>query len=154
MSPYRVVALCLVAACGGDASVAVDPVKELELSFAEPGATPDGILFTLVVRNPTGSTVEVPLHGTENSALDLEIRSEDGALVWRRHTGYVAAPAVTRLLAAGESFELEAGWDLRTSEGTPVQPGTYRVKAFLTADATSRREASPARSITVPPRSG
>jgi hypothetical protein len=134
--------------------MATDPLREVEVSFAEPIAAEDSVVFSVAVFNRTGSTIEVPLYGPGDWALDVEIRTGDDELVWRRLTGYSAFPGVTRLLASGKGFELKAAWDLRKRNGTPVPPGTYSVRAFLTAGDGNRREASPARSITVPASSG
>jgi uncharacterized protein (DUF58 family) len=68
-------------------------------------------------------------------AFDVTVTTPDGAIVWRRLEGAVVQSILAvRTLAPAESLTLEAVWDGRGRDGTPVPPGRYLVAGKLLTD--------------------
>lgn len=93
-----------------------------------PGA---GVPIELRLTNISSRPITLTLLGRE-TAFDVEIRDEAGALVWRRLEGRpVPTTPQRRELAPGETLTLRDTWTQRTNEGTPAAEGAYLVMASV-----------------------
>ena len=83
--------------------------------------------ITTRVLNGGGRPLELHLQGRE-IVFDVVVRDETGAVVWRRLEGaFTQGILQLKMLAPGESFDLEATW-------TPAAPGTYTVEGIIPTD--------------------
>ena len=102
----------------------------LSVSLDAPESIASGarVTFRLLVRNTSGRAVDLYLRGRKPT-LDVVVEREDGRVVWRALEGGVI-PAVLQVesLAPGQTLEVSAVWDLRS---TRVEQGTYVVRGSL-----------------------
>lgn len=94
--------------------------------------------------------------------LDFEVLDGAGDVIWKYLAVYLQ-PLGTFTLAPGEStaaselhWTSQGQWDLRESEGFPVEPGTYQVRGVLTfllqdpaEDGSEQRLETPLHALTV-----
>jgi hypothetical protein len=106
-----------------------DRPDSLRLQLFAPAAARQGepVSITIRVANGGGRPLELHLQGRE-IAFDVVVKDEAGSVVWRRLEGaFVQGILQLKMLAPGESFDLEATW-------TPTAPGIYAVEGVLPTD--------------------
>lgn len=110
-----------------------------ELIAPPEGRRGEPVVITLRLTNVSDHAVEAHFLGRE-IAFDVVVRGEDGSLVWQRLAGR-SLPSILqmRVLAPGEVLEWKDVWHQRTTEGTPVEAGTYILQGVLPGDAAPRR---------------
>ena len=92
---------------------------------------PDSLTFrhTLQNRGPKDQTLTF---GSSQS-FDIEVRGLGGELLWQWSYGKAFLDIELDLeLAAGESYAGETDWDLKGNDATPLPPGTYRCRFYVT----------------------
>lgn len=118
-----------------DETPATSDSLRLRLETPERVTAGEAVPMTLRAENVTDGPVELHLRGRE-IVFDLVVTRSDGTVAWRRLEGEVV-PAILRLetLPAGEALVLEATWDQRANDGSPVAPGVYTVRGELLTEA-------------------
>jgi hypothetical protein len=122
-------------------STAAQESLALELVVPPRVRAGDPVSLTLRARNPTSRPMDLYLRG-RTPTVDVVITGAAGDTLWRRLEGEVI-PAILHLraLAPGEGFDVSVTWNQRTGAGTPVSPGTYRVRGALLLETTQRETA-------------
>jgi len=140
----------LVSSSGCDNS-AVDPFDSITVMMDAPStaAVGESITVTFAVVNLTDRTVQLELGGPAESAFDVMVSSEDGALMWRRHVGPVARPAGRLVLEPYASRMFATTWDLRDASDRPVPPGTYQITGILEGVNQVTKTAEPTVRLTI-----
>ena len=114
-----------------------EPIADtLRLELEVAGEVPLGSPVPVVIRarNLTDGALTLYLVGDE-IVYDLLVWHMDGTLIYRRLEGQ-AVPMVLRIetIAPREALTLMGSWDQRTSAGTSVGPGSYRIQGELPTD--------------------
>ena len=97
--------------------------------------------ITLRVTNVGDQPVDLYLRG-RTIAFDIIVRRDRGEVVWRR-LDHEIIEAILRIetLAPNQVLELRADWNLRTTAGDPVTPGTYVAQGVLFTNGAELRTA-------------
>lgn len=122
------VAVLLAAGCGHD-PLGPGALVVVEIDVVPTGPVADSVTVSMVVESRSGAPIRIPYC----FGLDLEVRDEDGALVWQRIQGYllsICAPGYEEL-HRGETRRWSATWPLVDAAGQRVPPGTYRLTPVL-----------------------
>ena len=111
------------------------------IQLSVPGEVANGsrVPVSLTVRNTTGKTVDLYLHGREPT-LDVIVRGTDGRIVWQRLADQTLR-AILKIhpLPAGDSLVLRTDW-------IPTVAGEFTVTAVVLSES-PRLESRPARVI-------
>jgi hypothetical protein len=105
--------------------------KGLHLTVSTIRTGPDSLTFhhKLENRGPEDRTLKF----FSSQDFDVEVRSQGGELLWQwSHDKYFMPVVLSVQLVAGESQTGEVVWDLKGNDGTPLPPGVYKCKFYLT----------------------
>lgn len=127
MTPLVLLAIAVTVGRQPD-SMRVEIVAPPRVAVGEP------VAIAIRIANTTDRPIELHLQG-RTVVFDLVVSRGD-SVVWRRLEGEMS-PAILQLrsLAPGEVLELKDTWDQRSSGGSPVGAGTYRVAGVMPTDA-------------------
>jgi hypothetical protein len=91
-----------------------------------------GVLtFLIELKNEGTSTVKLDFSSSQT--FDIEVSNIFSRPIWRWSYDKAFAMVVWTLeLKPGEVFSQQADWDLKATDGSPLRPGTYRVKVWIT----------------------
>jgi hypothetical protein len=135
------------------APLAALPAQALRLEIDVPPRVTAGDTVQITVRaiNDAGGPLELYLLGRP-VAFDVAVaRADDRTVVWRRLEGQTIPMVLqARVLAPGDSLELEHAWDQRGNGGEIVGAGTYTVTATIHTD--SKPLTSPSAPLRIMPR--
>ena len=120
------------------APLAAMSAQSLRLEIEVPPRVTAGDTVPITVRaiNDAGAPLELYLLG-RSVTFDVTVaRADDRTVVWRRLEGQTI-PAILqiRVLAPGDSLQLEHAWDQRGNGGGVVGAGTYTVTATIHTDS-------------------
>ena len=122
--------LAILAACGPPRdSVTADRPDSLRLHLLAPATARPGepVPITIRVVNGGDRPLELHLQGRD-IVFDVVVKSEAGAVVWRRLEGaFVQGILRLETVAPGASFDLHATW-------IPAAAGTYTIEGVLPTD--------------------
>jgi hypothetical protein len=134
------------------APLAAMPAQSLRLEIdVPPRVTVDeSVPITLRATNAGAGPLELYLMG-RSVTFDITVADSDGRVVWRRLEGEIV-PAIlqVRVLAPGDSLQLDHAWDQRTNGGQPIEPGAYTVTGAIITDGQPLR--TPAAPLRIMPR--
>jgi hypothetical protein len=105
--------------------------KGLHLSVATERTGPGNLTFQYKLENrgPEDRTLEF----LTSQEFEIEIRSLGGELLWRWSNDKYFLQVVTGIqLISGDSRSGGTEWDLKGNDGTPLPPGVYKCKFYLT----------------------
>ena len=112
------------------------PAQSLRLEIEVPPRViaGDSVPITLRAINEGAGLLELYLTG-RSVTFDVTVADSTGRVVWRRLEGETV-PAIlqVRILASGDSLQLEHAWDQRSNGGQAVEPGTYTVTGAIITD--------------------
>jgi hypothetical protein len=113
------------------------PAQSLRVEIDVPPrvAAGDSVPITLRATNAGTGLLELYLMG-RSVTFDITITDSGGRVVWRRLEGETV-PAIlqVRVMAPGDSLQLDHVWNQQTNRGQSVEPGTYTVTAAIITDA-------------------
>ncbi len=116
--------------------LAAMPAQSLRLEIDLPPRVTTGepVPITLRATNAGAGPLELYLMG-RSVTFDITVADSAGTVVWRRLEGETV-PAIlqVRILAPGDSLQLDHAWNQHTNRGRPVEPGTYTVTAAILTD--------------------
>lgn len=93
----------------------------------------EAIKFTMTLKNTTRQTQSYQYNGGQS--FDVDVLTTDGRLLWRWSQGQFFTMMIRgRMLPAGESEVFKETWNAKKADGKTLAPGTYRVRARLTAN--------------------
>ncbi|MGB9907206.1 MAG: BsuPI-related putative proteinase inhibitor [Candidatus Saccharicenans sp.] len=109
------------------------PNQDLKF-LADYQKNPDGtITFILTIRNEGSKTLD--LVSATSQIYDIEVYQEPGILVWNWAYGRAFLTIITTVtLQPGEQKIYRENWEVRSNQGDPLPPGTYKVRARLVTD--------------------
>ncbi|MDQ3995888.1 MAG: BsuPI-related putative proteinase inhibitor [Gemmatimonadota bacterium] len=118
------------------APLAAMPAQSLRLEIDVPPRVTAGepVPITLRATNHGDALLELYLMG-RSVTFDVSVADSGGKVVWRRLEGEVV-PAIlqVRILAPGDSLELEHVWNQQSKDGQAVDPGSYTVTGTILTD--------------------
>lgn len=137
--------IALLVGCGGDSLAERERVAlstddrtgiavEVDLILPDQVAPGDSVPIAVRLRNPDARPVTLGLTGRP-VAWDVVVTREDGAEVWRRLHGTMAALVLQLLrIEPGDSIEFADHWGQVDNAGRRVPPGRYSVQGRIPAE--------------------
>lgn len=105
----------------------------LKMTVSTTGQGTGGLTFLIELKNEGTSTARLGFSSSQT--FDIEVSNIFSRPIWRWSYDKAFAMVVWTLeLKPGEVFSQQADWDLKANDGSPVRPGTYRAKAWITND--------------------
>lgn len=90
-------------------------------------------ILTFLIELKNEGTSSVRLGFPSSQTFDIGVSNIFSRPVWRWSYDKAFAMVVWTLeLKPGEGFSQQADWDLKTNDGLPVRPGTYRARVWIT----------------------
>ncbi|WP_331048286.1 hypothetical protein [Gemmatimonas sp.] len=132
----RIVALSALFAgvlLGCDRSTEPAKRSPLRLSLDAPATVVQGDMMrlTITITNSSSATHTAVFPGSvETLYVNAVALSTAGDTAWAS-PGWVTLPAASMTFAPGGNHSVPMQWALIDRQGTPVAPGTYRLKAWL-----------------------
>lgn len=103
----------------------------LKMTVSTTGQGTGGLTFLIELKNEGTSTAS--LEFSTGQAFDIAVSNSGGDVVWTWSYDKAFTQAFWELdLKPGESYSMQAAWDLKANDGSQVQPGRYGVKAWMT----------------------
>jgi len=105
--------------------------NDLKMTVSTTGQGTGGLTFLIELKNEGTSTAS--LEFSTGQAFDIVVSNSGGDVVWTWSYDKAFTQAFWELdLKPGESYSMQAAWDLKANDGSQVQPGRYGVKAWMT----------------------
>jgi hypothetical protein len=128
----------IAGACGDSADGTPAPTPPLGLTFTldvGPADSNGAIPLSAVLFNAGTTSADFGLVGNGppswDGAFNFVVTDEAGEQVWLSYDRPVLLQLTPVSLGPGETMVFESGWGGENSEGAPVRPGTFHVRATL-----------------------
>jgi hypothetical protein len=103
----------------------------LKMTVSTTGQGTGGLTFLIELKNEGTSTVKLDFSSSQTFDIKMFNIFKQPVWLWS-YDKYFATVMLALELKPGEVYSQQADWDLKANDGSPVRPGTYRAKVWIT----------------------